>query len=161
MGVNVKPGEYYEQKHERDREVHEAGQYRGERKQDTREIDLGQQLVLVHQAVACLGQGVGEVGPRVSAASANTSYGSPSDPSRAKPAEDYGEVEDRHREERLKHGPRRAEQSLLVAELEIAKHEEVQQLVRAGEFAQVERRPPLRRPNRGDRRRGGRGMPLT
>src|SRR5207244_8074895 len=63
--------------------------------------------------------------------------------------------EDGHREQWLQDRPRRAQDRLLVAQLETAEDEKVEQLVRAGELAQIERRPALRRADGDHGRRGG------
>jgi hypothetical protein len=132
-----------EQHHEREGEIDERREDRGDRRDQARKIDLGDQVLVVNEAVPGCGERRGEELPGHECAVGRDCVGDPLRRGHVPGPQQEPEQqrEDHHRHQRLNHRPRDPEQRLLVADLEIAKGEEADQLAVAPELGQVDRDP--------------------
>ena len=137
---------------ERHQEVDEPRQDRGHRDDQPGKVDLGDQPLLGHQAVARLGQGVGEQLPGKQGRQDEQGVRLAVGRQLAELAEEDGE--DHHGEQRLEDRPGHPQSGLLVPQLDVAQGQEPEQLPVPPDLPQVDRPPAPAGANAGDLRRG-------
>ena len=137
-----------------------AGKQRRGRGDDPREGDLRQQLGVVQRGCRCRPARSTRSTSRCRTRAGRTR--STTRPSMSTSAEAVEEDRERQRaDERLDPRPRDAEERLLVADLEVAQGEEVDQLAVRPELAQLQRRPPTTRRGVDHPRSGADLLPVT
>jgi len=119
-----------------DGEVHEAGERRGNGKNEAREINFGDEALVVHDDVGGHLKGVGEVGP-------GNESGEIKDGIREAVGGELGEAseeesEDEHVEDGLQDDPEDADGGLFVADFDVAPDEEVEEFAIGPDFAEAE-----------------------
>ncbi len=129
----------HRQQAEGDGEIHQPGGHAGERHHQAREVHLGNQVAVGHQALAGLGQGVGEQPPGQQRRQGEDRVGHAAGRQLQEVAED--QAEQPHGEQGLQDRPGGPQGGLLVAHLDIAPGEEVEQLAVAPQVAQLQREP--------------------
>ena len=141
-GRDAVDGHQPEQHDEGDAEVDQPREHGRDGDDEAREVDLGEQVGVAHEAQSRSVTGAGEEVPGQQAAEAEDRVRARRRAGLLIPqrlVED--DREDDHREERLQHGPGDAQHRLLVADEDVAPGEEVEQLAVLPELAQLERRP--------------------
>ncbi len=127
---------------EREHEIDDAGQDRGDRHGEARKVDLRDQARAAHEAVGGLVHRVGKQRPRHERGICEHWIGKAVRGHPGQMAEKDGE--DHHREERLDDRPGRAEHRLLVADLDVTPDEKVQELAVLPQVAELEGNPAAR-----------------
>ncbi len=131
----------HEQHDKGQHEIDHAGEHGGDRHGQPREIDLRDQVGAAHQAVGGLGQPVGKECPGHQRRVGEDRIGDAVRRHARQAAKE--EAEDHHGQEGLDDGPGRAQHRLLVAHLDVAPGQEVEQLAIVPQLAQLERDPAL------------------
>src|SRR5204863_4976840 len=128
------------QKHDGgDREVKQAGEHGGGGHDEAREVHLGDELLVLYEAVCSERDGRGEERPGNESAEEEDWIGRAAgwDAGQA-PEED---TEDDHGRERLEHRPRRSQRRLLIADLDVPPHQEVEELTVLPELSDPQSSP--------------------
>src|SRR5260221_11611757 len=123
------------QDHKADSEVHQAGKRSGNGKNEAREINLGDEALVVHHDVGGHLEGIGEVGP-------GNEGGEIKDGSGKALGREFGEAaekkrENQHREDGLDNHPEDADDGLLVADFDVAPDEKVEQFAIGPNFTEA------------------------
>src|SRR5581483_11270988 len=126
-------------------EIHQPAEYAGYGNDEAREIDFGNQNRAAHQTLSAASDGAREIIPRQESRERK-------DRVRQIVRREFGEIakderKDNRRRQRLQRDPRDAEYRLLVAHLDIAPHQKIQQLAIFPHIVQMQRRPPARGTN--------------
>lgn len=104
-----------------------------------REIDLANQMGAAHQAVAGGRQGIGKIGPRQQPSIDKYRIGHVIRRHFSQPSEKNGE--DHHCEKRLDDGPEAAQNRLLIADLDVAFDQKIEEFAEFPEFLQIDGNP--------------------
>src|SRR6267154_337603 len=131
------------QDHKADSEVHQAGKSGGNGKNEAREINLGDEALVVHHNVGGHLESVGEVGP-------GDEGGEIKDGSRKALGRELGEAaekesENQHGEDGLNNHPEDANDGWLVADFDVAPDEKVEQFAIGPDFAEAKFEEAARR----------------
>ena len=121
--------------HEADGEVHEAGKRGGNGKNEAREIDFGDEALVVNDDVGGYLKGVGEIGPGDESGEIKDGIGEAVGGELGEAAKEQSE--DEHVEDGLQDDPEDADGGLLVADFDVAPDEKVKELAVSPDFAEA------------------------
>jgi hypothetical protein len=122
--------------HEADGEVHQAGKSGRNGKNEAREIDFGDEALVVNDDVGGHLEGVGEIGPGDESGEVEDGIGEAVGGELGEVAEE--ESEDEHVEDGLEDDPEDADDGLFVADLDVAPDEKVEEFAVGPDFAEAE-----------------------
>jgi len=122
--------------HEADGEVHEAGESGRNGKNEAREIDFGDEALVVNDDVGGHLKGVGEVGPGNESGEIEDGVGEAVGGEPGEAAEKKSE--DEHGEDGLEDDPKDADGGLFVADFDVAPDEEIEEFAVGPDFAKAE-----------------------
>ena len=121
---------------EADGEVNEPGENGGKRKDEAREIDFGDDALIVDDDVGGGQESAGKINPGDESGEIKDGIGKASGRKLGEAAEEKSE--DNHAEKRLENHPEDADGGLLVADFYVAPDEEVEEFAVAPEFCEAE-----------------------
>src|SRR6266852_978030 len=121
--------------HEADGEVHQAGKRGGNGKNEAREINFGDEALVIDDDVGGHLEGIGEIGPGDESGEVEDGIGEAVVGELGEAAEE--ESEDEHVEDGLENDPEDADGGLLVADFDVAPDGEVEELAVGPNFAEA------------------------
>src|SRR2546425_641136 len=121
--------------HEADGEVHQAGKRGGNGKNEAREINFGDEALIVNDDVGGHLEGGGEVGPGDEGGEIENGIREAVGGELGEAAEE--ESEDEHGEDGLQNDPEDADGGLFVADLDVAPNEKVEEFAVGPDFAEA------------------------
>ena len=138
---------------EADGEVHEAGKSGGDGKNQAREINLGDEALVVHDDVGGGLEGVGKIGPGNESGEIKNGIGEAVGGELCEAAEEKSE--DEHGEDGLNDDPEDTDGGLFVADFDVAPDEEIEEFAGGPNFAEAKLEEAAGRLNADDGRCSG------